>query len=85
MELKDKIQEQFRNNPSLRILFYFDNGQEHKEEIAKWSDAEILCYISDGRNVNLKYKLEKEFQERKVFLYFDVRFLEQRQLSNLVI
>ncbi len=70
MELKDKIQEQFRNNPSLRILFYFDNGQEHKEEIAKWSDAEILCYISDGRNVNLKYKLEKEFQERKVFLYF---------------
>lgn len=70
MELTEKVIEQFRNNPALRILFYFDEGEEHREEVEKWTDKKVLCIISEGKYFGLKFRLEKELQHQKVFLYF---------------
>ena len=70
MELREKIVEQFQSNPGLRILFYFDETEEYRMEAAWWKDEEILCIISEGKHFSLKYRLEKELYDRKVFLYF---------------
>lgn len=70
MELKDKIVEQFNSNPGLHILFYFDEFGDYREEVQHWSEPGINCIISEGKHVGLKYRLEKELFNQKVFLYF---------------
>jgi uncharacterized protein (TIGR02687 family) len=70
MELFEAVTEQFERNPNLRILFFFDEIGEYKDELDKWPDGEVLCIVSDKKYFGLKYKLEKELIDRKVFLYF---------------
>lgn len=70
MELKDKIVEQFNSNPGLHILFYFDELGDFREEVLNWSEPGINCIISEGKHIGLKYRLEKEFLNENVFLYF---------------
>jgi len=68
--LYEKVKEYFEKYPELRILFLFDPNKSHSEEINNWSVAEIkLIQVSNGL-FHLKYQLETELTDTKVFLYF---------------
>lgn len=69
MALQDRAIEKFQNDPSLRVLFFFDSEGQFKEEIEGWNQDEIACIVADGAPFRLKHRLEGELSETPVFLY----------------
>jgi uncharacterized protein (TIGR02687 family) len=68
--LKEKIVASFRKNPGLRILFFFDPGQEFRQEIQNLQLEDIEIKEYDERPLNTKWELVQKEPESKVFLYF---------------
>lgn len=68
--LEQKVKDYFGKYSDLKILFLFDPNKTYLEEIDNWSESEIkLIRVSNGL-FNLKYQLETELADKKVFLYF---------------
>ena len=68
--LKEKIQKYFHQFPALRVLFFFDEQQEHGEEMGQLELDGIRVVRWEHNNFFLKTKLHGEWAEEKVFLYF---------------
>lgn len=68
--MQDKIHEQFTQNPSLRVLFFFDGLGSHREELTPWELDGVLFEEGSTRWLYLKQRLEYELAGKKVFLYF---------------
>ena len=81
--IQDKIYSYFANNPKLHILFIFDpeGGFCHELENEDWPDNYIY-HEFDGKSwFNLKYKVEHEWQQKKLILLF--RILEPSNSTAL--
>lgn len=70
MDLIKNIKSQFDKNPGLRVLFFFDENQNFEEYVLLWGNADIVCVIADATPFNLKFRLENELKDKKVFLYY---------------
>lgn len=70
MELHKNIKTQFDKNPALRVLFFFDESRNYEEHVKLWAYDDIVCIIADATPFHLKYQLENELKEKKVFLYY---------------
>lgn len=68
--LQQKVKDYFEKYSELRVLFLFDSNKSYSEEIANWSDTEIILIQVSNELFHLKYQLETEFSNKKVFLYF---------------
>lgn len=68
--LEQKVKDYFEKYPELKILFLFDSKKEYEEEITNWTDKEIILIRVSNELFYLKYKLETELADKKVFLYF---------------
>lgn len=68
--LEQKVKDYFEKYPELKILFLFDPDKSHTEEIAKWNNKEVLLIKVNEELFSLKYRLEFELRDTKVFLYF---------------
>ncbi|MCH7965544.1 MAG: BREX-1 system phosphatase PglZ type A [Bacteroidetes bacterium] len=68
--LLEKVKDYFEKYPELKILFFFDPKEERKDEIENWADTEIIIITVNNELFHLKYQLESELADKKVFLYF---------------
>lgn len=68
--LVQKVKDYFEKYPELKILFLFDPKKEYEEDIANWNNSDIIIIKVDKEFFNLKYRLEYELSDKKVFLYF---------------
>ncbi|MCR6719034.1 MAG: hypothetical protein NVV59_01825 [Chitinophagaceae bacterium] len=70
MDLSQRIKDQFKKHPQLRVLFLFDEEKELEAEIdsLQLNDIRIAKYTNEP--FNLKVKLKTEWATDKVFLYF---------------
>jgi len=70
MMFKEKVQQQFDKYPDLHILFYFDQEGIYEAEIDELvlSGVRIVKYTHNA--FNMKVKLNGEWLNDKVFLYF---------------
>ena len=68
MNLKEQVIQQFERNPNLRVLFFFDASQSFIDELDSWQDIHSIKV--EGQYFSLKYRLETELRDKKVFLYF---------------
>lgn len=70
--LKEKIQEYFNQYPQLRVLFFFDEEEEYREEVDQLDleDIHVLEYADNS--FSLKWKLVSEMKHEKVFLYLPI-------------
>ena len=81
--IQDKIYSYFNNNPQLHILFIFDPGGDFCYELENedWPDNYIY-HEFDGKSwFNLKYKVENEWQHKKMILLF--RMIEPTNSTTL--
>ena len=90
MDLNKEVIQQFERYPQLRVLFFFDSTLSHRFDIDTWSDEDILCIPVTGQYFTLKYQLETELKNKKVFLYFNcaeptAQELEEFPLVDLLI
>jgi hypothetical protein len=70
--LKEKIKKYFRDYPQLRVLFFFDKEENHREEMATLEVTGIRIVRWSHNDFLLKTKLHGDWLEEKVFLYFPV-------------
>jgi len=82
MNLKEKVAEQFERNPQLRVLFFFDGNQSAADELDTWPCADIVTIKVEGQYFILKYRLETELKNKKVFLYFSEQEPTDQQLET---
>jgi uncharacterized protein (TIGR02687 family) len=68
--LEQKVKDYFEKYPDLKILFYFDPKKENTEDIENWSEEKIILIKADKEFFQLKYQLEFDLKDKKVFLYF---------------
>ncbi len=68
--LKEKNYTYFKENPDKRILFFFDPENEHHEEVEELEKSGIEVVWAGSGFFKLKYRLEHELKDKKVFLYF---------------
>jgi uncharacterized protein (TIGR02687 family) len=68
-DLEERAAEQFEKHDKLRILFFFDPGEEEREAVENWSHEEIRCVEAGADLFGLKYRLERELSGEPVFLY----------------
>ena len=68
--LEQKVKDYFEKYSELKILFLFDSIKSHSEEISNWSDKGIILIQVSNELFHLKYKLETELANQRVFLYF---------------
>lgn len=68
MNLGEQVIQQFDRNPHLRVLFFFDANKSFIEELDSWQDIHTIKV--EGHYFSLKYRLETELRDKKVFLYF---------------
>ena len=90
MDLNKEVVQQFERYPQLRVLFFFDSTQSYGLDIGMWADKDILCIPVTGQYFTLKYQLETELKNKKVFLYFNrpepsAQELEEFPLVDLLI
>lgn len=90
MDLNKEVIQQFERYPQLRVLFFFDSTQSYGFDISTWADKDILCIPVTGQYFTLKYQLETELKNKKVFLYFNrpepnAQELEEFPLVDLLI
>lgn len=71
--LKTKILQTFEKHSELRALFYFDSELEY-EKVVEDMEIEGIRVIKYNHNpLELKIKLNKEWYDEKVFLYFPLK------------
>jgi uncharacterized protein (TIGR02687 family) len=70
MKLQEKTKDYFEKYPDLSVLFFFDASQEYNEEVNNWEIDSTLVIKAGNDFFNLKYKLEYEYRDKKVLLYF---------------
>lgn len=68
MNLREQVIQQFERNPHIRVLFFFDGTQSFLDELDTWPG--IVTIKVEGQYFSLKYRLETELRDKKVFLYF---------------
>lgn len=69
MTLEERAAEQFAAHPDLRILFFFDPDEAHRDAAEAWSDETIACVVADRALFGLKLRLEHALQDTPVVLY----------------
>ena len=69
--LDQKVIENFKIFPQLKVLFFFDAEKEHLNEIENFNAGEIKLIIAGNNLFTLKYNLETALKNEKVFLYFN--------------
>tara|TARA_R110001599_G_scaffold150929_4_gene335456 strand:+ start:85543 stop:88077 length:2535 start_codon:yes stop_codon:yes gene_type:complete len=67
--LKNKIQDYFQRYSHLRILFFFDEDEEYREEIEQLDLGNIRIAEYNNNAFRLKWQLADEWKKEKVFLY----------------
>lgn len=67
--LKEKIHEYFNQYPQLRVLFFFDEEEEYRDEVDQLDLKEIHVLEYADNSFSLKWKLVSEMKHEKVFLY----------------
>jgi uncharacterized protein (TIGR02687 family) len=77
--LKDKIHDYFHRYPSLKVLFFFDEDQEYKEEVNALELGEIKKATFGNNAFTLKWKLVSEWKQEKVFLYLPMAYPASQQ------
>lgn len=60
----------YEKNPELKVLFHFDENREFENEINELKLEDILVVKFDHNFFNLKVKLNSDWFDQKVFLYF---------------
>lgn len=68
--LQQKIQKYFHQFPDLRVLFYFDEAQEFREEAEQLQLDGIRVVQWNNNSFFLKTRLHGDWSEQRVFLYF---------------
>ena len=70
--IQDRIYKYFDNNSDLHVLFIFERFIDGiKEELGELTWSEDYVYeVFDGAWFNLKYKIEHDWKEKKVVLFF---------------
>lgn len=68
--LAEKILQSFQKYPQLRILFFFDPEKEFDEEFNLLELDSITKIKAENNSFNIKVQLYGEWEEEKVFLYF---------------
>ncbi len=69
MSLKEKIERYFDQSPQLRVLFFFDEQLEHREEVEQLTLAGIEKLYWNNNNFGLKTRLHGDLKSQKVLLY----------------
>ncbi len=69
--LKQKVKESFEKYPDLRVLFLFDQNGDHLLEANSWDDNSIVLIKVERNYFSVKYQIEYELKNKKVFLYFN--------------
>jgi len=69
MTLEERAAEQFEIHDSLRVLFFFDPEEKHREDVETWSHDRIRCVEARQFLFRLKVRLEDELADTPVFLY----------------
>lgn len=69
MTLEERAADQFETHSDLRVLFFFDPEEKQKGEVSTWDHDEIQCVVGDRARFRLRYRLERELDDEKVFLY----------------
>ncbi|MEX2231636.1 MAG: BREX-1 system phosphatase PglZ type A [Cyclobacteriaceae bacterium] len=85
MDLQKEVQQQFERYPDLRVLFFFDGSQSFQLELTTWSDKEIILIKVEGQFFTLKYRLETELRNKKVFLYFPEQEPNEKNLESFAL
>lgn len=80
MNLKDQVIQQFERNPNIRVLFFFDASQSFIDELDSWQDIHTIKV--EGQYFSLKYQLETELRDKKVFLYFPQQEPIEQELED---
>ena len=70
MNIADKIQNQFKLYPDLRVLFFFDPQKEHLLEVESLKIPGVEIIKAEQSHFDLKVRLESELQDTKSLLYF---------------
>ena len=70
MTLEERVADQFTNHDDLRVLFFFDPEERHRDAANAWDeDSGIRCVIASEARFSLKRRLERDLDDRHVFLY----------------
>lgn len=80
--LIEKANDYFQRYEALKVLFFFDEDQDYKEEADNWDSNTIQLIIADSALFNLKIKLEYELLEKKIFLYFPYPEPKKKELLS---
>jgi len=67
--LKQKIEKYFQQFPDLRVLFFFDEQEEHRSEVEALDLPSIQKLYWNQNNFYLKTRLHGDLREVKVLLY----------------
>lgn len=67
--LKDKIYDYFQRYAHLRVLFFFDEDEEYRDEVSEMDLGDIHKAEYGNNAFTLKWQLLSEWKEEKVFLY----------------
>lgn len=85
MDLREQVIQQFERNPHIRVLFFFDGSQSFSDQLNTWPGTDILTIKVEGHLFTLKYRLETELKNKKVFLYFPEQEPTDHQLENFAL
>jgi len=69
MTLEDRVAQQFEAHDSVRVLFFFDPDEKHREAVLAWSHDTIRCIEATDALFSLRYRLGEELDDTPVFLY----------------
>lgn len=70
--MKEKIEKYFRQFPGLRVLFFFDEQEEHRAEIEALDLPGIQKLYWNRNNFYLKTRLHGDLRDERVLLYLPV-------------
>jgi uncharacterized protein (TIGR02687 family) len=70
--LADKILNNFKQLPDLRVLFFFDATEEHRAEVTGMDLGDIKIVMWQHNDFRLKVDLQSTKQTQKVFLYLPI-------------
>lgn len=70
--MQKKIEKYFRQSPGLRVLFFFDEQEEHREEVEAMDLPGIEKLYWNQNNFYLKTRLHGDLYEAKVLLYLPI-------------
>lgn len=81
----EKAKTYFAKYPELKVLFFFDPEKEYQAEIEQNSDSDFKIIICDKSLFLIKYQLEFELVEEKVFLYFTYAKPDKSNIKRFIL